>query len=99
MKDALRIAEIHHGITTSADLAAAGVTIEQLKRRRRAGELVTMHRNVHRIGGAPMTARQTLMAAVAAGGKTAVASHRSAGDLWGLYSIRCVGTDNVGVAP
>lgn len=77
-------ARTQHGVVTKAQLRALGMTEHDVRRAVAAGMLIPIHRGVYRLAGAPATWHQSLMAAVAAGGTGAAASHRSAAQLWGL---------------
>jgi hypothetical protein len=78
------VAERSHGVLTTADLRTAGVTPSAERRWVDLGRLVPMCRGVFRMGGAPPTPHQRLLAAVRFNGDDAVASHRAAAWLWGL---------------
>lgn len=56
-----------------------------IKGRIRRGTLHVIHRGVYAVGHKALTVESRWMAAVLAHGPTAVLSHRSAGQLWGLY--------------
>jgi very-short-patch-repair endonuclease len=73
-----------HGVVDLAQLRAAGLTRPGVRRRVAAGWLHWFHRGVYAVGHAGLTERGHWMAAVLAGGKGAVLSHRSAGAMWGL---------------
>jgi very-short-patch-repair endonuclease len=75
------VAARQHGVVTSAQLAAAGITLSAVKSRLRSGALRRLHRGVYRVGPieAPW-ARE--MAALLATGEGAVLSHHSAADVW-----------------
>ncbi len=49
------------------------------------GSLIQLHRGVYAVGHAAITVESRWMAAVLAHGPSAVLSHRSAGQLWGIY--------------
>lgn len=63
------------------------LTIKQLKDRLGAGRLEIVRRGVYRSAGTPATARNELRAALLAAGPDALASHRSAAELWGLPGV------------
>jgi very-short-patch-repair endonuclease len=73
-----------HGVVDLAQLRAAGLTRSGVRRRVAAGWLHWRHRGVYAVGHAGLTERGHWMAAVLAGGKGAVLSHRSAGAMWRL---------------
>lgn len=78
------LARRRHGVLTSDQTAAAGVTVHQVRRAIERGELDRPHPGVLRIAGSPRTWRQSLLVGVLAGGPGALASHRSAAVLWDL---------------
>ena len=71
----------HHGILT---LESSGLSRSAWYRALDAGTLHQLHPFVARLPGTPDTPEQRILAAVAAIGPTAVASHRSAARLWGI---------------
>jgi very-short-patch-repair endonuclease len=64
-----------------------GMTARQIDERVASGLLVAEHRGVYRVAAAPRSPEQAILAACLAAGDAAVASHRSAGVLWGLRGI------------
>jgi very-short-patch-repair endonuclease len=74
-----------HGVFTRAQYLEAGFTRDQLRYRVRTGEIVAVDELVYRQAGTPPSSKQRLMAACLAG--PAVASHRSAGLLWGFPGL------------
>lgn len=71
-----------HGIVTRRQLIEAGLSSAAVGRLLKAGRLRAVHRGVYLLG--PMKPdRATEMAAVLAGGPSAVLSHTSAASLWG----------------
>jgi hypothetical protein len=81
------LAATQHGVVTMKQARAAGLTIAQVKQRCDTGLLVAVHRGVYRHAAGEDSAATALLAACLAGGPTAVASHRSAGRLWGLRAV------------
>jgi very-short-patch-repair endonuclease len=63
---------------------ACGMTKQILHRRLADGRLQQVQPRVYVMAGAPDSWNQRLLAACLAGGRSAAASHRSAGRLWGL---------------
>lgn len=63
---------------------SAGWSNSAWSRALRRGVLQLVHPGVARVPGTPITLEHRIHAAVLAGGRTAVASHRSAARLWGL---------------
>ena len=75
------IAETQHGVITSRQAAAAGLTAEMIKNRLASNRWETMGRGVYRLCGSPRTWQQRLVALTFAAGPLAGASHRSAAAL------------------
>ena len=82
-----RLAASRHGTFDLAEARAAGLSDAALRHRVATGTVVRLHEQVFRFEAAPETWRTSLVAAVLAGGHTAVASHRSAGRLWELRGV------------
>jgi very-short-patch-repair endonuclease len=75
-----------HGVVTHSQLEAAGISRSAIGRRVASGRLRSLHRGVYSV--APFHSdRAPEMAAVFAGGSSAVLSHTSAIGLWGLLRI------------
>jgi very-short-patch-repair endonuclease len=66
-------------------LDAIGLTEQMVRTRVARGGLNPLHRGVYAVGHRALTIESRWMAAVLAHGPEAVLSHRSAGQLWGLY--------------
>jgi very-short-patch-repair endonuclease len=79
-----RLAARQHGVVSVAQLAAHGVSKDAITARLRRGRLHRVHRGVYAVGHAGLGHEGRWMAAVLACGPSAVLSHRSAGELWGL---------------
>lgn len=79
-----RIAARQHGVVTTAQLVAAGLSPAAISKRTKAGRLHRVHRGVYSVGYAASTREAEWMAAVLACGPDAALSHRSAAELWGL---------------
>ena len=77
-----RIAERQFGVFTRAQAFDQGFTANTIKKRLHRGVRALADHNVYRMSATPRTWNQRLLAACLAG--PAVASHRSAGILWGL---------------
>jgi very-short-patch-repair endonuclease len=73
-----------HGIVTRAQLLDAGLSPQTVQRWVKAGHLIALHRGVYAVGHLPPSPHARTMAALLACGPTAVLSHRSAAQLWGL---------------
>jgi very-short-patch-repair endonuclease len=70
--------EATHGVFRRSDALAAGLTPDQVRHRLAVGRWLSPYRGVFRLVGVPPTWRGALLAACWAGGKSAVASRRSA---------------------
>ncbi len=82
-----RVAAEHHGVVSVGQARAVGLSLERVKVRVRSGLLVPLHRGVCRHAAGTECPWSDLLAAVLACGAGAVASHRSAGRLWGLRAV------------
>src|SRR5215207_7409592 len=80
-----RIAERQFGVFTHAQAFDQGFTANTIKKRLHRGVWALADHNVYRMSATPRTWNQRLLAACLAG--PAVASHRSAGILWGLSGM------------
>ncbi len=76
-----------HGIVTTAQLRAAGVSHRVIEHRAKRGLMTRMHRGVYRIGPI-VSPRAAEMAALLACGDTAVLSHGTAAELLGIVRHR-----------
>ncbi len=74
----------HHSLITRKTAYEFGLDRSEVQREVDSGRWVRMRRNVFLIGGAVVTWRTEVMAAVLAAGPSGVASHRTAAALWGL---------------
>ncbi|MFT3865309.1 MAG: DUF559 domain-containing protein [Solirubrobacterales bacterium] len=74
-----------HGVVGRWQLQEIGLTEKMIKTRIAHGGLHRVHRGVYAVGHRALTVESRWMAAVLAHGPLAVLSHRSAGQLWGLY--------------
>jgi hypothetical protein len=79
------MASVQHGVVARWQLTRLGMTAHMVKGRIRHGTLHVIHRGVYAVGHRALTREARWMAAVLAHGPKAVLSHRSAGQLWGLY--------------
>lgn len=79
-----RLGATQHGLVRHGQALATGMSARQIQSRVGAGLLVPLHQGVYRLAGAPRSPEQTLLAAVLAAGRPAVASHRGAAWLWRL---------------
>ena len=83
-----RIAEHHHGVFAFHHLDELHVPRGLRDQRLDSGRWIATYDRVYRIAGAPASWKGDLLGAVWAGGKRAVASHRSAAALWDLPGKR-----------
>ena len=89
-----------HGVVSSAQMRAAGLTGPGIRRRVQARRLYPLHRGVYAVGHEALSWRAHLLAAVYACGPGALASHRAAGALHGLVrSGRIEVTEGRGIKP
>ncbi|MCX6386572.1 MAG: DUF559 domain-containing protein [Solirubrobacterales bacterium] len=79
-----RLATSQHGLVTSRQLAAIGVTYRSIGYQIAAGRLHPVHRGVYLVGHRAAPHNSRFRAAVLAVGADALLSHRCAGALWGL---------------
>lgn len=84
MQDPYALAAAQHGVVSRAQLTACGIPQSTVSEWARRGRLNRIRAGVFAVAGAAGSDYQTLMAAVLAAGEGAVASHRSAGWLWGF---------------
>jgi very-short-patch-repair endonuclease len=77
-----RIAARQHGIASLSQLLAAGISVDGVLRRVRAGRLHRLHRGVYAVGHVAPNRHRVWLAGVLACGPEAVLSHQSAAALW-----------------
>jgi Transcriptional regulator, AbiEi antitoxin len=77
-----RVARRAYGVATRGELLAAGVTVDEVRRRVEKGYLIQQHRGVYRVGHAAPSVEASYMAAVKACGEGAVLSGRAAAYVW-----------------
>ncbi|OWY59773.1 hypothetical protein B7486_72765, partial [cyanobacterium TDX16] len=82
------IADLQHGVLSSSQAQAGGLTRGMIGARLRSGRWERAGDGIYRVGGAPSTWRQRLWVALLDAGPTAVVSHRSAGALRHLRGFR-----------
>ena len=87
-----KVAERQLGLITTEQLKTAGVSHSQRHTLYASGQLVQVHRYVHRVDGAPVTLDQRRLAAVLAS-DTGVLSHRAAAAVWGATAFRSAGPE------
>lgn len=85
-----RIARAQHGVVTAEQLCGCGIDGQVSKRLVQVGRLERLHPGVFRVGGAPTTYLQRVLAAVLAAGPGAAASHRTAAVIWKLVDAEDV---------
>ena len=78
------IAARQHGVVSSAQLQAAGISKVAASRRGKAGRLHRIHRGVYAVGHARLGFEGRCVAAVLALGVGTVVSHQSAAAVWGM---------------
>jgi very-short-patch-repair endonuclease len=79
-----RVASVQHGVVTTAQLVAVGLTKSAVAKRARQGRLHRLHRGVYAVGHDGISEEAGWMAAVLACGPDAVLSHGAAAVHWGL---------------
>lgn len=79
-----QLADRHHGVVARFHLVDAGLTRAEIDHRVARGSLIPLHRGVYAVGHRALSVRGRWIAAVFAGGRGAVLSHRSAAALWGI---------------
>jgi very-short-patch-repair endonuclease len=79
-----RLAAAQHGVVTRTQALRAGFGRNAIQYRLATGRWQHLHRNVYAIGGTPASYERAVLAAVLAVGRPGVASHRTAGALWGF---------------
>jgi very-short-patch-repair endonuclease len=80
-----RLAARQHGVVTHRQLLSLGFTRHAIQHRIARGRLHAVARGVYAVGRPELTQRGRWMAAVLCCGDGGVLSHRSAGELWGVY--------------
>lgn len=83
-KSVMGLASCQLGVFTLAQARARGMTLNQVKRRLRAGRWSRVLPSVYAVEGAPESWRRRLKAAALWFGPRCVFSHRTAAALWGL---------------
>jgi very-short-patch-repair endonuclease len=78
------LAERQHGVVSRPQLRDLGVSEGGIDRRIHRGYLHRLHSGVYAVGQRQLRTEGLLMAAVLAGGRDAVLSHRSAAGHWGI---------------
>ena len=79
-----RTAARQHGLVTKAQLTELGAGRGLIRSHVATGRLERLRTGVYRVGGAPMSREQAVMAAVLEAGPGVVVSHHTAAWLWGL---------------
>lgn len=83
-KDVMQLAAVQHGVFSLDQARASGMSIDQAKRRVRAGRWRRVHPAVYAIEGSTDSLAQRRKAAALWFGPGCVFSHRTAASLWGL---------------
>lgn len=81
-----RLAACQHGVVSSAQLSELGFSSSSVGRLAAAGLLHRVHRGVYAVGHARLDLKGRCWAAILAGPRDAVLSHRAAGWVWGLQT-------------
>lgn len=84
-----------HGVVSRSQLLTLGLSSHAIQHRIEKGRLHPLWRGVYAVGRPQVAKHGRYMAAVLACGPTALLSHRSAGDLWGMHRDRSPGIDIV----
>lgn len=82
-----RVASTQHGVVRRQQLLDTGVTRDEIEKRLKAGRLESLQAGVYYVDSTPPTWRSEVIAAVFAAGPDALASHRTAGVLYGLDAV------------
>src|SRR4051794_17038453 len=82
-----RLAAGQHGVVSAQQLTTLRLSTSSIADRRRTGRLHRIHRGVYAVGHARLSDEGRWLAAVLACEETAVLSHRSAAELWGMLRI------------
>jgi predicted transcriptional regulator of viral defense system len=77
-------AERNHGVFGALHLDLLGVAPHEREYRLRSGRWISLHDGVYRLVGTPSSWHGDVLAACWAGGHRAVASHRTAAEIWEL---------------
>ncbi len=87
-RNVAKVAAAQHGIVTSVQLLAAGLSRQGVQRRAEKGALHRVYRGVYRVGHQAPSVEASYMAAVLACGDGAALSGRAAAFLYGLVKDR-----------
>lgn len=80
------LAEAQHGVVTRDQARQIGITDRVWYRLHDSGVLHRMHKGVAILVGHPTSRFQRMTAATASAGEHTIVSHRSAGELWGVWN-------------
>jgi predicted transcriptional regulator of viral defense system len=83
-----QLAARQHGVIGARQLYSLGLSERQVRTLVAGGWLLRLHRGVCAVGHRPLANHGRWMAAVLAGGETAVLSHEAAAELWELRRPR-----------
>lgn len=84
MDDLHELAARQYSAFSAEQAAACGVSSDALFRAAKRGRVIRLQPRVFAFAGSPETWERSVMAACLAGGADAVASHRTAAQIWGL---------------
>ena len=80
------LAEAQHGVVTRDQARQIGITDRVWYRLHDSGVLHRLHKGVAILVGYPTSRLQRMIAATASAGEHTIVSHRSAGELWGVWN-------------
>lgn len=81
------VAGAQYGVVTRRQALETGLTRRHVAARVASGQFVVMHPGIYRLEGSPGGLEQAAMAATLATGPQGLASHRTAGLLWGFPGL------------
>jgi predicted transcriptional regulator of viral defense system len=88
LRRALAVATRHHGLITTAQCEAVGLSRQAAKRLVDRGAWTREARGLYRVAGTPRTWNGRALAAALSAGESGLVSHRSACHLWRLQGFR-----------
>ena len=80
------LAEAQHGVITRDQAREIGITDRVWYRLHDSGVLYRLHKGVAILVGYPTSRLQRMIAATSSAGEHTIVSHRSAGELWGVWN-------------
>jgi hypothetical protein len=82
-----QVAAAQHGLVDRPQMAALGVTDDEIRYRLHSGRLESVHPGVYYLDSTPATWKTSVLAGVLAAGPDALASYRTAAVLWDFDAI------------